>query len=270
MNQPSISYIIASRNDDYCDRPMDRLYNTVEQISEVHEEPEIIIVDWGATELWKELVLRDNHFVINVPTSITNQIPTPFSEVHALNAGIRRATGRWIARLDQDILVQPRFVEWFDNDVERYDSVRTHLGSGGGMRIDPAFFSSRSELPKDWNGRDPAKQYRLPFKNEPFYTSAVGIVLAPATAWQALRGYNESLIHRNYMENELCVRFENYCGIHDIGPMLNYPFWHQWHVDVDRKLNHRHSIDTLRKLYGKQFTANGENWGLGNLELEMI
>ncbi len=108
MTQPKLSFIIASRNDDHGGKPMERLNKTIEQILKFCDldSTEIITVDWGSQVPISQATARaEQEQIIYVPPYITQQYPPAFNEVLALNIGVRRAKGEWIARLDQDILV---------------------------------------------------------------------------------------------------------------------------------------------------------------------
>lgn len=240
---PLISYIIASRNDQYCGDSLQRLQSTVHKL--LPQIGEIIIVDWGSDNPISHEARF--HFVnlkfIYVPQEITQRYTTPFHETLALNIGIRRASGHFIARLDQDILCGD---PWFDF-VSKLDPSHSY----------PAYFSSRRVCI--------VPRFIAPYGTT-FYRAAVGILLAERKAWHDLRGYDERMLHRNHMEHGLCMRFKRHCGLLNLGTMLGFPFYHQWHEVVqDREENPMPSLDYLSTV---PIQANDQNWGLGNLTLE--
>lgn len=275
MTTPKLSYIIATRNDGFCGDPMDRLENTLEQIQVLQPDAEIIVVDYGSDgeELVKHVQWIQKFRSVYVPQAVGK----PFHETLALNIGIRRARGEWIARLDQDILVGDNFVKWFDRTILHFNQLLEGVIEDNPF-LRPAFFSLRRDLTEyrtknaemnelaselgvhppiwsDWKADAPG-----------FWRGAVGTLLAPRSAWHHLRGYDESLIHRNHMEHDLCSRFRRYCGLVNLGPIIDCDFYHQWHERCSgRQENEMKSDEELDKL---PIQANDENWGLGNLELE--
>jgi len=84
------------------------------------EDVEVIVVDWG-TEIPLHTVMRlcpaaaaMVSFVVVPPTLAQElQQDSPFSEVLALYAAVRRANGQYIGRVDQDTLVGKRFLKIF-------------------------------------------------------------------------------------------------------------------------------------------------------------
>lgn len=254
--RPKISYIIASRNDGFCGDPIERLWKTQAAIHNCHNDDnayEIVVVDWGSEEpigLLTGVQVKEEQYIY-VPPSLA----TPhFHETRALNLGIRRARGEWVARLDQDTLVGPRFVEWFRRMSTEADETNYITGV-------TSYFSLRRDLPEDLVWRD---WHRC---TEPFWRGAVGILLAPAGGWKEVRGYYEGLDQRNHIEHDLCLRLKKYTGLRyglvDLGEITNYDFHHQHHPRcTDRPDNPYRSEQVLEQMISEGKFTNDENWGM--------
>jgi len=254
-DRTKISYVIASRNDGYCGDAMGRLHKTIEHIQVEQNNDnsfEVVMVDWGSKEPIKFHVatgrLRRNVRLLHVPPSLA----TPhFHETLALNLGIRRARGEWIARLDQDTLVGPRFVEWFRSGMP------TAIEGAVIRYRQQAFFSLRRDLPEDliWQSWDKS--------GEPYWRGAVGMLLATRDAWHNVRGYFEGMDRRNHIEHDLALRLARECGLSALGPLTNYDFHHQHHPRPSGlPQNPFRSEQVLLQMIEEGKFTNPENWGL--------
>ena len=145
MSFPALSYVIATRNDNFCGDSPGRLIKSISRLMDLDPEHhfELVVVDWGDTGV-ADLLERHFEFesdeevvrVLAVPQKITSRFDTPFSEVHALNLAARRARAPWVGRIDQDTLVGDGFVRWFRalTELEANEPYRKH-----------AYFSTRRE-----------------------------------------------------------------------------------------------------------------------------
>lgn len=246
---PAISYIIASRDDNFCGDSFGRLCCSLDALMDANPEHdlEVVVVDWGSDSLASKLddryegkVLR----VLSVPQKVCNLFETPFSEVHALNLAARRARSAWIGRIDQDTIVGEGFIKWFEDN----------------SFIPPtAYFSLRRELPTQeiWN------QWSVDAPE--FYRGGVGILLVPGLVWHEVKGYNEKNIHRNHMEHEFCLRLKALGGLQNLGPLLDPPacFYHQPHEACqNREHNPQLTSLQLAAISHGPVAVNDENWGL--------
>ena len=74
-----------------------------------------------------------------------------------------------------------------------------------------------------------------------FWKCAVGILLVPKKSWNEIGGYNEKNIWINHMEHEFVVRLNKILKLIDLGPIIDYDFYHIYH---DRNtLNQRKTND---------------------------
>ena len=132
-----LSYILVSRNDNYCGDSVGRLQTTLNHTGEILEKnkqlesSEVILVDWASPEqngpLKKVLELNSSIKkilkIVEVSPAIAkkHQKDSPFSEVHAMNVGFRKSSGQFFGRIDQDTLIGNRFIDWFYNDFHVKD-----------------------------------------------------------------------------------------------------------------------------------------------------
>lgn len=264
LSIPRLSFVIASRNDTHCGDSVGRLKATLNHLDDFFCDNEIIVVDWGSKEPLKENGHSHRHII--VPPTLTSSYGPHMNEVVALNVGVRRARGLYVARIDQDTLPGLKFRQW-----------TTELPDNGRA---PAYFSERRELLADWgnfrNALEPNAAYRwseqqLPSWNpswtsQHFWATAVGVLLAPRAEWHRLRGYDERLKYRNHMEHDLCKRFERSCGLVDLGPIVDYDFYHQFHERPRGIPSNEMPSDEY--LASCPLVLNDENWGLGQHKLE--
>lgn len=265
QKKPTISYIIASRDDEYAGRKsilrLTQVLDNLEQTPESHSF-ETILVDWGSTGLadWFKDTDGIEAFrpmkVLEVPTSITSLFSSSFPEVLALNLAARFASGQWIGRLDQDTIVGLYAANWLSMPhVEHtaYFSTRRELPKG---QTDFDYRSLRPNLYPTWRSWNVAY--------EQFYKAAVGLLLVPRSTWIDLRGYDEKNLGRNHMEHEFCIRLRRYCGLYNLSVITNADFYHQWHPSVERPSNPLVNEAVLEQEALMSVVRNDENWGLGS------
>lgn len=256
-----LTYVIATRNDNHCGDPMTRLCACLRRILQYDSGSDVIIVDWGSeVETVREAVIdhlpeTGRLLFINVPLDITQEF-NQFNEVLALNIGIRRSESLFTARLDQDILVGEKFIDWKihfleSSDNNAYFSTRRELIRG--------LFTPRPDAPLwgDWSLFAPD-----------YFRAAVGILLAPTKLWHKVRGYDESLINRNHMEHDLCFRFAHHGGLKNLGPLINADFYHIWHPVVEGLLDNKQPSTGDLKRIAKDPLPNDEDWGMGSTNFE--
>jgi hypothetical protein len=241
------TFLYATRNDNYCgDSPL-RMKTSLSALLQqletkfihLQSKTEVIVVDWNSDE-----PLQDHPYFrgirvpgllkyVLVPPHLAAKYNSkgPLSEVHAYNVGARLAKGKYILRLDQDILVGSRFLQY----LETLLSLQVDMN-----QLEP-MWCSRRELPPhlvDDIVQNPVDfvncvAHRLPlWCNEKYINGvgAVGIFGMPRQLWHRIHGYHESLTGWGHMEVEISQRFEqlsiSWINLHDT---VGCEFVHIWH-----------------------------------------
>lgn len=137
---PYITFVIASRNDNYGGNLITRMENSLNSIitlSERHDlSSELIIVEWNPPPskafLEEELNLRNKSSnqidirFLQVPPKIHNSLPnsnkTPMFEYIAKNVGIRRARGRYVLATNPDIIFNDELFKFLSSKTLRADA----------------------------------------------------------------------------------------------------------------------------------------------------
>jgi hypothetical protein len=254
----SIEFILASKNDEYCGKSIDRLKTSLKhnlKILNKYDNWQITVVDWGSDVKISEALgfSHENLNFIYIDKDITSTIPYKFSEVHALNCAIRLSNSKFIGRLDQDILIGNKFIKWFfNNNIDDkcfYHCKRTDLYPG---------VNKINSLEKEINCDI----------DVPAYEAADGIILVSTEILKHITGYNETQIFFNHMQKDLFFRLNKIIKFIDLTPIIGYDFYHLWHerYDPDRIYNEEKHIDYYRSI---DLIINDPNiWGLKNLKIE--
>ena len=278
-----ISFLFVSRNDQYCgDSPL-RLFTSLKCLSHqiirasFKDSCEIILVDWNSSvpliehEYFQERLPVPIHYVnVRQETVKKAGITVPVSEVHAFNLAVRAASGEYVIRLDQDLLISQRVIEFLKSDLlkpnellwcSRRESHPTHMSS-----VIPAGYTARSR--EAWYDllRDPAKFVNLNYHNLPLWNNrvydngegAVGLFGMHRSVWIHTLGYNEQMTGWGHMEIEFGKRLESVPGLvwRNLSETLDCAIVHIWHPEhrsaTPREINHmdgslqfRQSIDTF-------------------------
>jgi hypothetical protein len=200
------------------------------------------------------------------------QRDSPFAEVLANNAAVRRATGDFIGRIDQDTLVGASFLERFLSGIGAADSSRDHWSHSMlfvGRRSIPKAFADTTPALRDVEkfverfGRYLPREGRL---QSPWFDAPVGIVLLSRELWEKYRGYDEKLLYWGFMESDLGLRVARTHRVHDLESEIGVDFHHlahapAWFAATRRRMNPRKEpTDEV---------PNGEDWGLASLDLPL-
>lgn len=295
MSKPALSLILCSRNDQYMGNSRWRLQTALNYLAHnVHAldrmgDVKVVVTDWGsevplhtALEL-SPVAARMVSFVV-VPPALAHELQkdSPFSEVHALNAAARRASGQYIGRIDQDILVGKRFLNTFFELYEGTQQLDVPLHQA-------LLFANRRRIPYRFAVRCPSlwvverfvRWFGRSFWIEQlypahlFYFSFVGLWLCHRDLWHECGGYDERLVYMNEMESDMIARLLQKYEMVNLGKLVDYDFYH---------LEHYHPLatrcpSTFRTVnpnpdYARnppsEFHPNGENWGLSEHPLQTV
>jgi hypothetical protein len=288
--KPILSLILCSRNDEYMGNSRWRLRTALnylaKNVQELNKENlvEVLVADWGSEVPLAEVLqltpeaARLTSFVL-IPAGLANQLQgdSAFPEVLALNAVARRARGEYLGRIDQDTLVGKRFLSFF---FDLYEDKRTLA-----LPLDSALlFANRRDIPYRFSVRCPPlasvemmiaifgsalKVWTLP--DRPFWTYWVGIWLIHRDLWNECGGYDETLIHYNWMETDMIVRLKQKYEVVNLGQLVDFDFYHLEHYHphvawVARNHPKKNQSVNLKDA-PRSFHPNGTDWGLNQFDL---
>lgn len=293
------SFLLCSRDDNYLGNSTRRLATVLRLLIEdmgsagLAATSEILLVDWNSPvpisdnpvirhtlyHLYRDPVLgptRPALQIIRVPPVVAEKYAaTPVSEVHALNAGARRASGRLVLRLDQDTMVDRVWLSWLQqHGAAHLDKWwwgdRRGLGHGIYEVLDanlimdhPRLYMQLFAPIKVWD------QLCAPITDGssfcPIGYGSVGVFGVPAAVWQQTLGYNELYTGWGHMEVEFKDRIvASGCQgirVSDVAEVIS-PFWHIPHerANMPRPTNN----------WSYPFENRADSWGLGQEVLNGI
>lgn len=288
---PVLSLILCSRNDDYMGNSKWRLQTSLNHVAKVitdlgrEADVEIVVADWGSEiplsevlELTHEAVALTSFVWIPPAVASQHQGDSAFPEVLALNAAARRVRGEYIGRIDQDTLVGKRFLSFFFDLYENRKELPTNLESS-------LLFANRRDIPYRFSvrclpltevqkliGLFGASMKVRTLSDRPFWTCWVGIWLLHRNLWNECGGYDESLIHYNWMETDMIVRLSQKYQVVDLGELVNYDFYHLEHYHPRMVLvsrNHPKKNQPIDPSGVRTFRPNQDDWGLNRSDLEI-
>ncbi len=284
MPPKALSLVLSSRNDSYSGNSTWRLKTALDFLGTeaarcgLLEQLEVLVCDWGsgaplaeALELGPDAAEVTRFLHVPEPVAAALQRDSPFPEVLANNAAIRRAQGAFVGRIDQDTLVSGRFLEPFFSLSQSNGADRNGLA-------DRFVFMGRKGIPRLVAERCPTlAEVRsfierhgdaLPREGRwqrPPFDAPVGVVLMSREMWRRYRGYDESLLYWGFMETDLGLRTAHRDGHFDLERELGCPFFHLGHTR--RRLLKTTRRKNLRRAPTK-LVPNGSGWGLADVELE--
>lgn len=130
-----LSLVVATRNDDYGGRLLERVHNFIKSISKsaarTNGEVEVIFVEWNPPadkpdfreamnwpDIPREVEVRN----ITVPSAVHNSIPgsddMPMFEYWAKNVGIKRARGDFVLATNPDIIFNSEMVDYLVSNLD--------------------------------------------------------------------------------------------------------------------------------------------------------
>ena len=161
MPPKALSLVLCSRNDTYSGNSLWRLRTALDFLGReavgcgLLEQIEAVVCDWGSDAPLAEVLelvpeAAEITRFLHVPEAVAakRQRDSPFPEVLANNAAIRRARGEFIGRIDQDTLVSGHFLEDF---FRRTTSDATNRGGLSNRFV----FLGRRGIPRSFAEGDP-------------------------------------------------------------------------------------------------------------------
>ena len=266
------SFVFAARNDAYNgDAPLRlatslrALAASLKEVTSLADKWEIIVVDWNSPSAplhdnahvaaLKDSVLNGGgvRFLVVPPAQATKYCQpwckyAPVSEVHALNAGIRRAHGNFVFRFDQDTIAAPRFVQhlatcvavapssssstWL-GDTHAWWSTRRESAQSDydGLVADPLAYLATKTLRHfpSWLESEQATDGAFRYEDVDGL-GAVGVLGMSARHWARCQGFNETS-YRGYGHMEVELKYRCRLQYVNVGKVVDHAFVHIWHED---------------------------------------
>jgi hypothetical protein len=289
-----LSLILCSRNDQYMGNSRWRLETTLNYVAqrvqelEREEDVEVLVADWGSTVPLTDVVQLSpaaakivSFLAISPAIARDLQRDSPFPEVLALNAAVRRAKGEYIGRIDQDTLVGTHFLRTFFDLYEDRRQLTVPLAHA-------LMFANRRNISYQLAAACPPLKHierlvrlcgrLLPHGTpsvRPFWSYEVGVWLLHRDLWNECRGYDEDLIYFNWMETDMIRRLSQKYPIVNLGEFVDYDFYHLGHYSRyarpqsgEKKRKRNPVVDF--SMPPKALKANNQEWGLLNLPLQTV
>ncbi len=279
MFDKKISLVIAARNDNYMGNSNWRLEITLNfvanQLRTVQQlqNAEIIVVDWGSSQPLHEVItltdvakqiVRYIEVPINIHENVCNgsSFPTPI----ALNVGIRRAVGDFIALTSSDVL-------WTSDVLESLFNADTHKVHSSDALNRSLIFIPRKNVPWNFVSQTPGITELTHYLNTegsrleveplmPYYFGCAGALVMHRDIWIECQGNDEKLIFWGYNDIDLNLRIRLKYACIDYYQTHKMNVFHLEHYtsrtdtqSVPKRLN-PHVFNPL--------TVNNENWGLAH------
>ena len=295
-NSTLLSLILCSRNDSYMGNSGWRLETSI-NLSLIHakeanflDKLEIIISDWGSEtplfdvlDLIPEAKSRVKFVYIPPDKAKIQQKDSKFPEVIALNAAARRASGKYIGRIDNDTIVGRDFFENFNNLLQRKNS----------LWFDPenAFmFIERRSIPFRFSSQSYPLNYVYDYIQSygkklvvetartwgfPFWWSPVGIMIFHKKIWVSCRGYDETLIYWGWMEGDIALRLNQKHLLIDFKDCIGNDLYHLEHYPSLTAYKDRNGPATPRKknepkFSGLKYQVNSPGWGVYEKNIKLF
>jgi len=280
-----LTFVLCSRNDGYRGNSLWRLQTTLNYLAHEAssigrlEDVEVIVSDWGsrvplrnAVRLSPEAAKATKFLEVPVDLASERQGDSPFSEVIANNAAIRRARGSFVGRIDQDTLVGSEFLERF------FDAVDAGEIDNAPIR-DALLFVGRRSVPFRFSSRSPSfeavvdfvEKYRNVLPREgrgqlPWFDAPVGAMILHRGLWHEYGGYDERLIYWGFMETDLAMRVRRKHPVVDLEPVIGCDFYHLAHSRRRRLSPSRKTNPRVRPTCQ---SPNDATWGLADRQVRL-
>jgi hypothetical protein len=280
----TLSLVLCSRNDSYMGNSLWRLQTALNYLADQipagrESQIEVIVSDWGSeVPLRKAIQLKGRAArvtsFLEIPPHIAEneQKDSPFPEVLALNAAIRRSHGEFIGRVDQDILIKRRF---FDDFFAIYEGKR-HIDF---PLMKSYLFAERYSIPYNLASRSfPLRTVKrfikifnrcLPMDGPhiiPWFDVPVGIMLLHSSLFEEIRGYDETLLYWGWMETDLAYRIMQKYELMSLRSIIKRAFFHLEHNKWRTPNIHRRQNPRKKNLV---LAPNATNWGLIKYDLPL-
>ncbi|MGQ0576765.1 MAG: hypothetical protein ACT4RN_21575 [Pseudonocardia sp.] len=288
-----LSLVLCSRNDSFQGDSLWRLGTSLNYLARQLAalgrlaDVEVIVTDWGSAVPLREVTALTGEaesvvrfLTVGVDLARQQQGDSPFAEVIAINAAVRRARGEYIGRIDQDTLVGRRFLEWFFDAVEHprgEPAMESTVMVSNRRRIPYHFAVATPPFPVVERYIDAFGASLLPRMTPPpadrYWQCYIGILLFHRKLWEECEGYDESFLYYGFMEFDLFLRLRTAYEGRNIGPLVGHDFFHLDHVRAWRVkvAQARRENAVVRSLEAppERMAPNGPGWGLAEHDLAL-
>jgi hypothetical protein len=274
--QMKITAVITSRNDNYGGHLAHRAHLALTNF--LHRYDEVIYVDWNSesqslieeirhklpkTGKLKHILVTPEDVISINPTLATVQIV----EVLGRNVGIRLAQGDYIVSTNIDIVAQRPNLDWLDQNTvyttpRRDISVAEFLSATDAIEWGDYLIDNYTSYEKKPDANRPEDI------NDPWslVVCCGDYQLAHRSLWWKMRGFEESMIYRNFADTNLMKKGAIYGNI----SKLDLPIFHlnhSGHGDGTGGV----SVSNEKDKYVSNFsrTENAEDWGLVGVKLKI-
>lgn len=287
-----LTIITSGKNDNFAGNFLQRLEHNLNKLIENIDkmqinDVEIIVTDWGSDHNKRlfnvcEVPRREYLKFLYVPYHICKKYSpnSEFSLPHSLNSAIRRSNGNFIFYIDGDSYIPFNTFKKFHELLKSHDPVD-----------DVYYWASRYLIPykyqceakntrdmdsllDDWisKGKPLGSQYELAEKFvlskidlKGFAGGAMGLLISKKIAFETTFFYEE-LTRWGWMDVEFFKRMSSrYTCMGDLVDVLDCEFYHIGHHEV--KTGHEvHGFNPFTSPVN--FSANDQNWGLSNEDLQ--
>lgn len=278
-----LSIVLQGRNDGYMENFEWRLSTSINKISQNIANlnysgiVQIILVDWGSEKPLTDVLKLNNYAkdyldVIYVEKQIADKYnrDSEYSMVHAINTGIRRASGKYTMFCDGDTYIS---LETMKNIVELI------VGKSDiSIPLDQSLLmASRNHIPKSFQFSNPSlteidnfiKEKQTELNHDKInLTDFVGMATAylmSSEIWRDCTGFDESLIYWGWFDIDLFYRIKSTYQIYDF-ENLGMPFYHLEHYSnsQNRYMNAENSRKINLAVMPQTFAPNNSRWGLSD------
>lgn len=277
------SFVYVARNDTYCGDAVLRLVTSLKclitQASRVGLSYEVVIVDWNSQEplasheyFRAPLGANVKLTFVEVPPDVSLDVGVRngVSEVHGFNLGMRIATGEWVIRMDQDLLLGHLIFKYLTSRASNLDP--NELWWCSRRESHPVYMEGGMDAWFDMHKR-PADFVDATYPHLPLWTlrtyddgeGAVGLFAMARSTWHKIGGYHESLTGWGHMEVEMgkfvAEQFPDLRWVNLHGPMecAIVHIWHPEHRRVSSSVRPMNTADSFEPRSGSN--VNG-TWGM--------
>ncbi len=285
--RPLLSFVMTGRNDGFMGDFNWRLGTSINIMARAAarlgrlDDLEIIVSDWNSeiplhkvVELVPEAKRITKFLPVPSEIAVPAQKDTLFPHSVVINAGIRRASGEFIAQTGSDVVFNTQCLDSLFNSLEgKYGniSVRKAFLSGGRRHIPYGIVNRRLPITELENYLVRNSAYFPEERGGAGHAAPTNFMLMHRDMWTLSTGFDEKMIYWGFNDIDLALRItaqyefialESY-GVNSLH-MEHYPKPRDYTPGKTyQKLN---PVDDLTP----EFAPNPANWGLGDFDIPLM